>query len=306
MADGQSGKKDPNDPNGTFGIFGKGIEYLAASLNELRRGNAGTTRCTIARALALCATRAAASRSTALPDRRARQRRRRSADVILLQYPEDWDSCCEGDPPTGESLMLNVDYDVQDSNPPLVTDSIETAFLSVSWGGYSHYRELDLQRGISIPLTGQRVIVKIGYPIDTTLTTVTIGGNPATIPWTQPRLFIRGSLGHAAATGNPGISGVSRRTVRYGTVAGQGGMSAILPIPPWATAVAFENPTIANPTLEYQQFANGVAGAQILSSALVGKGDVDTVPCRGRALCGVRERRGRRLRQRQSHLLLGG
>jgi len=42
--------------------------------------------------------------------------------------------------------------------------------------------------------------------------------------------------------------------------------------------VAFENPTIANPTLEYQQFANGVAGAQILSSALVGKGDVDTVP----------------------------
>lgn len=280
MANGSSAtKRDPNDPNANLGVFAKGIEYLSATLSELRRGNrwnnamydrarAGSLRNSSGR-IQVDPHGQTDALGNALPG---------SADVILLQYPEDWDSCCEGDPPTGESLMLNVDYDVQDSDPPLVTDSIETAFLSVSWGGYSHYRELDLQRGISIPLSGQRVIVKIGYPLDTTLTTVTIGGNPATIPWTQPRLFIRGSLGHAAASGNPGISGVSRRTVRYGTIAGQGTLSAILPIPPWATAVAFENPALANPTLEFRQFANGVAGAQILSSALVGKGDVDTVP----------------------------
>jgi len=102
--DGQSGKKDPNDPNGTFGIFGKGIEYLAASLNELRRGNRwNNAMYDRARAGSL---RNSSGRIQVDPHFQTDALGNAvvgSADVILLQYPEDWDSCCEGDPPTARA-----------------------------------------------------------------------------------------------------------------------------------------------------------------------------------------------------------
>ncbi len=255
------------------------IEYMAAFLKELRTGN--QYRKNRDRHLRVGTLTVSSGRVDLNPHNTTDalgNARPNSADIDLIEYPDEWDACKEGDPPTGETLMLHVDYDVQENEDTANTDSIETAFIEVTWGGYGHRREFDLQRGLSIPLTGQRVIVKLGYPIDTTLTTVLVDNLPHELPWTQPGLKVRGSLGRNAASGNPGISGNARRTVRYGTVNGQNTLSAVLPIPPWATAVNFQSQTVANTTLEYRQFANDVAGAQVLSAAQVGKGDDNTVP----------------------------
>ncbi len=192
-----------------------------------------------------------------------------SATANLINYPsEDWNACCKGDPPTGASLTLNVDYDVVEFPPPHLTagDSIETAFMTISWGAVGHHMDVDLVRGFSMPISGQRVIVKIGYPIDRSDDEIV-----------QPGLVVRGSVGLGGADGNPGISGCVRRTIRYGLI--QPDLpSVILPIPPWATAVAFQGTDIAIPTIEYRQLPNNSNAGIPVSVATIGKGDANTVP----------------------------
>jgi hypothetical protein len=197
-----------------------------------------------------------------------------SATANLINYPsEDWNACCKGDPATADSVTLNLDYDVVEQTPSLggagFLDSIETAFATISWGSVSHSMDVDLVRGISMPLSGQRVIVKIGYPVD-------MSYPPGFI--TQPKLLVRASIGTVGSNANPGNSGNVRRTIRYGSV-GSGTLSQLLPIPPHATCVAFQGTDVAVPTMEFRQYANGTNPAGfLLSAATIGKGDDDTVP----------------------------
>jgi hypothetical protein len=199
-----------------------------------------------------------------------------SATANIINYPsEDWNACCKGDPPTAESVVLTLDYDVQENQPPPAgpgnfLDSIETAFATIAWGGSGNSMDVDLVRGMSIPLSGQRVIVKIGYPVDRSYA-------PGSI--TQPTIVVKASVGLDSVNSTPGNSGCVRRTIRYGSVGGAGTLSVLLPIPPHATCVAFQGMDVAIPTMEYRQYANGANPAGfLLSAATIGKGDDDTIP----------------------------
>jgi len=220
-----------------------------------------------------------------------------SGENGVLTWPLDAKQC-EEDGLNSEPLILQVDYEVDDSN--LTVDekafsTMEDAFITIRWGGCRHVAEVDLTRGFQIDLTGPRVIVNVEYPKIVTAQVVPppppppppngpiilapdgpAAPGPPVINNTQPNLVIHASLGIGSTKSTPGITGNTRRTVKFGTVA-HGAASAMMPIPRWASSVVFQSPDLVAGMLNFRQFTN-VQGTTMLASADLGKLDGASMP----------------------------
>lgn len=193
----------------------------------------------------------------------------------VLAWPLDAKQC-EEDGLNSEPLILQVDYEIDDSEMTTEEKSfatIEDAFVRIRWGGCRHIVDVDLVRGFQIDLTGPRVLVDVVYP-----KVVPPPGpqGPPVNPITQPMLVIHASLGIGSTKSNPGITGSTRRTVRFGTVTA-GGSSPLIQIPRWASSVVFQSPDLVAGMLNYRQFTNA-QGTTMLASADLGKLDGASMP----------------------------
>jgi hypothetical protein len=146
--------------------------------------------------------------------------------------------------------------------------SYEGIFWIVSWlaGNAGQKAEVDVQNGTFISVVGRNVNVQVSYPV--------IDYLPS--PIVQAPVDVRAVLGFEGGQPNAGISSIARRTVRIGTIAGNGS-SAIFAIPRFAVSAVIRNSDIATPTMTIEQLRNNQGGS-FVNVSTIGKNEIGIVP----------------------------
>lgn len=181
-----------------------------------------------------------------------------SAGGRIDPYCEDQES---------KAVGISLDRDIVQSSSPS-TDFLTNPFWTVKWsaGNLTQTVELDVLTGSFMTVFGSMVSVSCSYPAT----------NPPGS--TTPTLNVRAVLGFDGGRQSPGITSVPKRTITIGAL-NQNATSTTFPIPRFAIAAIFsdEVPTNTGMTLQQSRSLNIGAGT-IVSSALIGKLDQDTVP----------------------------